>query len=364
MTEKKHFSIKLITRGAVIRIAVLFIILSFIAGIGGCMMISMPGKTYSGLLPELTEDEILLRKELERDVRYLADTIGVRNFEYPEGLKKAARFIEESFQQAGYSVKLHEYRVKKGLIDKYWESSKYSEQVFTNIEIELAGVKSPKEIIVVGAHYDSVCGEECRAANDNGSGIAALLALARRFAVKKPLRTIRFVAFVNEEPPLFQTDGMGSLVYAKKCRADGDNIVGMLSLETIGYYTDREESQHYPFPLNYFYPSKGNFIGFVGNTASRAFVKKCVGIFREKVKFPSEGAALPGIVPEVGWSDHWSFWKAGYPALMITDTAPFRYPYYHQTEDTPDKLNYESMVRVVKGIERLIEESDLADEKF
>ena len=172
---------------------------------------------------------------------------------------------------------------------------------------------------------------------------------------EKPSRTIRFVFFVNEEPPFFQTQFMGSRVYAKRCRERDENIVGMISLETIGYYSDEDESQMYPFGgLRWVYGKRGDFIAFVGNLKSRGFVQRTIAHFREVSQFPSEGAALPAFLQGVGWSDHWSFWQEGYPALMVTDTAPFRYPHYHRATDTPDKLDYEKMARVVAGLEEAV----------
>ncbi|MBP0030059.1 MAG: M28 family peptidase [Roseofilum sp. Guam] len=147
---------------------------------------------------------------------------------------------------------------------------------------------------------------------------------------------------------------MGSLVYAKICKQRQDNIVGMISLETMGYYSDELGSQQYPTPLNLFYPLQGNFIAFIGNMDSGNWVKQVIGSFHQHTQFPSEGAAVPNLLPGIGWSDHWSFWQQGYPALMITDTAPFRYPYYHTAEDTPDKIDYGKLARVVVGLERVI----------
>jgi Zn-dependent M28 family amino/carboxypeptidase len=207
----------------------------------------------------------------------------------------------------------------------------------------------------VGAHYDSVVGSP--GANDNASGVAGLLALARRFAGKPRGQTLRFVAFVNEEPPYFQTEEMGSLVYAKRCQARGDNISAMVSLETIGYFSDAPGSQKYPSAgLGFFYPSKGNFIGFVGNTRSRALLRSAVSAFKKERKLPCEGASLPAVIPGIGWSDQWSFWQCGYPAIMVTDTAPFRYPHYHSSTDTPDKLDYDRFALVVSGMEKVIAE--------
>jgi hypothetical protein len=155
---------------------------------------------------------------------------------------------------------------------------------------------------------------------------------------------------------------MGSWVYAKRCRTRGDQIVGMISLETIGYFSQEPGSQKYPMlGLNALYPSSGNFVAFVGNFSSRALVRDAIGTFRKHATLPSEGAALPSNVPGVGWSDHWAFWQHGYPAIMLTDTAPFRYPHYHARTDTPDKLDYDSMARVVIGVERVIQ--DLANPK-
>ena len=169
-------------------------------------------------------------------------------------------------------------------------------------------------------------------------------------------RSLRFAAFVNEEPPYFQSQRMGSLVYAKRCKERGEKIPAMLSIETIGCYFDEKGSQRYPAPFSLFYPSQGNFIAFVGNTGSADLVKRIVGKFRKDVRFPSEGAALLGSIEGVGWSDHWSFARQGYPALMITDTAPFRYPHYHTHEDTPDKIDYDRTARVVAGLARVVRE--------
>ena len=190
---------------------------------------------------------------------------------------------------------------------------------FDNIETEIRGTRP--EIIVIGAHYDSVFGSP--GANDNGSGVAALLALARRFAGKPTGQTLRFVAFVNEEPPYFQTE-MGSYVYASRCKAHGDRISAMMSLETIGYYSNAPRSQTYPSAgIGPLYPTTGNFIGFVGNIPSRALVRAAIRQFRQHAQVPSQGASLAISIPGVGWSDQWAFWQHGYPGIMITDTAPF-----------------------------------------
>ena len=298
----------------------------------------MPGTNISTAAP-LSAAEIALRAELAADVRKLALEIGERNMRrYPQ-LNAAADFIENSFSRAGLRPRRDTYELNG--------------RACHNIEAEIRGVRP--QIVVIGAHYDSVFGSP--GANDNGSGVAAMLALARRFAGKPVGQTLRFVAFANEEPPYFQTEQMGSFVYASRCKARGDQISAMISLETIGYFSDAPRSQTYPsLGLGAFYPTTGNFIGFVGNFRSRTLLRRAIALFRQQGKLPSEGAALPSFIPGVGWSDQWAFWQHGYPGIMITDTAPFRYPHYHAATDTPDKLDYDRFALVVSGVERMIEE--------
>jgi hypothetical protein len=128
----------------------------------------------------------------------------------------------------------------------------------------------------------------------------------------------------------------------------------MLSLETLGCYSDRPRSQSYPLPLGFLYPRTGNFVAFVGNLRSRGIVRRCVGSFRGHTAFPCEGGALPGYLNGVYWSDHWAFWRAGYRAAMVTDTALFRYGYYHLPGDTPEKLDYGRLAKVVAGVSRVV----------
>ncbi|WP_369076439.1 M28 family peptidase [Coleofasciculus sp. LEGE 07081] len=334
----KFWKIPLLNPAGAIRLAILGFILCIVFFGGWLVMIRMPGESYKGELPQLTPQEVLLREALQQDVEKLAGEIGRRNYLYYDGLITATNFLEGSLKQAGYEVQRQGYEIDN--------------QTYYNLEVEIPGAEFPEEIVVVGGHYDSAY--TSFAANDNGTGSAATLELARLFAGKKPAKTLRFVEFVNEEPPFFQTDKMGSFVYAKRCRDRNENVVAMLSLETMGYYSDEIGSQQYPFPLDLIYPLQGNFIGFVGNTAFQLLVRKSIDSFRRHAQFPSEGAALPGMIQGVGWSDHWAFWQQGYPAVMVTDTAPFRYPYYHTEEDTPDKIDYERLARVVAGLEKVI----------
>jgi len=149
---------------------------------------------------------------------------------------------------------------------------------------------------------------------------------------------------------------MGSLVYARRCRQRNEKIVGMITPETIGCYSNERGTQNFPLPLNLIYPSVGNFIAFVGNAASAKLVDDVTTTFRRTTPFPAVGFAAPGWVSKAGWSDHWSFWQCGYAGLMATDTAPLRYSHYHTAEDTPDKLDYDRMARVVVGLSRVVAE--------
>jgi len=298
----------------------------------------MPGSSYSGPLQPLSECEQEVCRNLKQQISMLAERIGERNIWKYSNLKATAHYIEKVMTELGYEVKEQEY-VVEGLHVK-------------NLEWELIGLHHPEEIILVGAHYDSVIGSP--GANDNASGVAAVLEIARLLKKESLSRTVRFVTFVNEEPPFFQTDNMGSRVYASRSRQRGEKIVAMLSLETIGYYSNEKGSQKYPFPFSLFYPDTANFIGFVGNISSRSLVREAIEIFRSNTAFPSEGIAAPGWIMGIGWSDHWSFWEEGYPAIMITDTALFRYQYYHSQQDLPDRIDYERMARVIVGISQVV----------
>jgi Zn-dependent M28 family amino/carboxypeptidase len=306
--------------------------------------VRMPGSSFAGALPAAQAGELELAVALKRDVEQLANGIGERNHQHPEALAQAADYVQRRLEEAGYEVERQRFEA----------DTERGTQGFDNLIAEVAGATLASEVIVVGAHYDSAQGTP--AANDNGTGVAALLALAAALHDSAPRRTLRFVAFANEEPPHFKQPSMGSLHYAERCKQRGDDVVAMLSLETMGYYRDEPGSQKYPAPLSSFYPDTGNFIGVVGDLSSRPLVQLVIDSFRRHTSFPSEGAALPASIPGVGWSDHWAFWQQGYPAVMITDTAPFRYPHYHQPEDTPDKVDFERLARVVDGLEKVIAE--------
>ncbi len=270
----------------------------------------------------------------------LADTIGERNIWSRDALRASEAYIRGELTRYGYEVAAQAYEARGVTV--------------RNFEAERRGISKPDKIVVVGGHYDSVLGSI--GANDNATGAAAVLELARLFAGVKTDRTLRFVAFVNEEPPFFMTSEMGSRVYAKRARAQEDDIEAMLSIETIGYYSDEKGSQRYPAPFSFFFPDTANFIGFVGNLGSRRLMDQAIGVFRMTTKFPSEGVAAPGWMTGIGWSDQWAFWKEGYRGIMVTDTALFRYDEYHTMADTWEKIDYDRTARVVRGLRRVVAE--------
>lgn len=281
-----------------------------------------------------------LSERLRAHVEMLAGNIGERNVFNPEALDRAASYIRGQWQAQGYVVTNNAYTARG--------------HEANNLEITLEGSQYPEEIILIGAHYDSVSGSP--GANDNASGVAALLELSRLLKDQSPSCSLRFVAFVNEEPPFFQAPDMGSRVYARMIHERGDRLQGMISIETIGYYSDKPLTQLYPPPLGLFYPHTGNFIGFVANLDSRSWLGRAVEAFGRHSDFPLERAALPGFMPGIDLSDHSSFWRHGYNAIMITDTALFRYPHYHKASDTPDKVNYTAMARIIVGLHGMLAE--------
>jgi hypothetical protein len=313
-------------------------------GVGGFAVLtyltSVPGKPHQGALPALTGEERAIATTLKRHIA----TIAARphNIEHYDELEKVAAYLEATLKSHGYAVSRQEY-VADG-------------ETVRNIDVAIeppAATINP-EVVVVGAHYDSA--EDAPGANDNGSGTAIVLELARLLTdlQGKSGKRIRLVLFVNEEPPYFQTDDMGSLRYAKLLAARKERVTAMFSLETLGYYSSEAGSQHYPPPFGLMFPDRGDFVSFVGLLNSRPLVHDAMRSFRAHTSFPSIGGVAPGAIPGIDWSDHWAFAEHGFQAVMITDTAIFRYPHYHKPTDTPDKVDTERLARVTKGIERVV----------
>jgi Zn-dependent M28 family amino/carboxypeptidase len=271
---------------------------------------------------------------LRRHVERLAGDIGERNVFVPHALRLAAGYVEDEWREHRYAVKRLDY------------------DVFgircANLVATREGSANQTEILLLGAHYDSVKGSP--GANDNASGVAALLEISRMFQMVDPVLSVRFVAFVNEEPPFFMTSQQGSMVYAQAARCRGEDIRLMASLETIGCYSDEPGSQFYPPLFKLFYPNCGNFLGMVSDFRSRTSLRRVAAAFRAHSDFPLETVSTFRCVPGVSWSDHRSFWRQGYRAVMITDTAPYRYPHYHAATDTPDKLAYPELTRITLAL--------------
>jgi len=271
---------------------------------------------------------------IRKHVRTLAGDIGERNVWRASALAAAEDYIRREWRSLGYEVGAQRYQANG--VD------------CANLEVVIPGASRPGEIILVGAHYDSVQGSP--GADDNASAVAALLEIARRLRGARPARSLRLVAFVNEEPPFFIVGEMGSGVYARAARGRGDDIRVMFSLEMLGCYSDVPGSQSYPPFLRHFYPDRGDFIAFVSNLRSRRALKSAVTAFRAVSDFPCESAALPAWVPGVSWSDQLSFWRERYAGVMVTDTAFYRYRYYHTALDTPEKVDCARLARLTEGL--------------
>ncbi len=294
----------------------------------------VPGQSYHGALPALHDRQLQMAKRLASHVGVLAGEIGERQYLRVGSLERAAAYIENQLQLAGLIPYTQEFG---------------DEFEYRNVIAEHYGSQTPDEIIIVGAHYDTV--RFTPGADDNASGVAAMIEMARLLCQRKFARTIRFVAFANEEYPFFFTEDMGSLVHAKRAREKDETIVAMFSLEMLGYFSDEPNSQSYPRPLQWIYPDTANFIAFVSDINSRKLLHDAIGIFRAHAQFPSEALVAPAaLVPDIKRSDHAAFWEYGYPAVMITDTAGFRNAGYHNIDDVPESLNYGKMALVVDGL--------------
>jgi hypothetical protein len=298
----------------------------------------VPGTPHTGPLPPLTAEEAALAATLKTHIAVIAAR--EHNVAHHGELEKVARAIEATLASLGYTIGRQEFPADGKMVRNI------------DVSIEPADGRSDPEVIVVGAHYDSAPGTP--GANDNASGTASVIELARLLRDLKSNKRIRLVLFVNEEPPYFSTDAMGSLRYARALAERKERVVAMYSLETIGCYSSAPGSQRYPAPFSLIFPDRGDFVAFVGLLGSRALLQRTIGSFRSHTSFPTIGGVAPGFIPGIGWSDHWAFAQQGFQALMVTDTAPFRYPHYHLPTDTPDKVDVESLARVVKGMERVV----------
>jgi hypothetical protein len=322
-------------------IVVLIALPAMLIALGAWYMLAVPGRGHQGALPAATSEEQDLARRLREHVTAIAST--PHNIRHHEALEEAARHIESALRGLDYSIAPHPFAV--------------GGRTVRNIEAtrEVRDGSGLISTLVIGAHYDSY--GDAPGANDNATGTAAVLELARLLKGWQPQVTrVRFVLFVNEEPPYYRTPDMGSWRYAKSLAERGERVLGMISLETLGAFSDAAGSQRYPPPFGLIFPSTANFVAFVGLPGGRSFLHDVIGSFRRHLAFPSIGGVAPDVVPGIGWSDHWAFHQFGFPAIMVTDTALFRYPHYHLPTDTPDKVDYDKLARITKGLEQVVRE--------
>ena len=318
-----------------------------LAYLGWCT--TMPGSSRGSVRP-LSDTESEVAENLEHHVRALCQ-VAPRSDTSPEGYAASAAYIRRALEERGYDVR--DVQIQGGSNTQNMRTGAPSSTYGVNILATHPDMEDWSNIIVVGAHYDSYT-SATPGADDNASGVAATLELARTMIDRPGNQQVVFAFFANEEPPHFKRSTMGSLSVARFLRAQGATVRVMFSLEMLGFYSDEPSSQLYPPVLSWFYPDRGDFVAFVTRTEDRGLLTDTVARWRSDIDFPSEGFAGPSWVTGVDFSDHWSFWQHDLPAIMVTDTAFFRNPHYHQQTDTPETLDYERFARVTVGIEHII----------
>ncbi len=311
---------------------------------------------------------------LERHVVTLAEDFFPRDFTHGEQLEKTAAYIEAALRETGARVSSQTVDIGgpggqyRNVLASFGPESPRRGAGVTKSPRRGAGVtKSPRRgasattpgpRIVVGAHYDAF--DELPGADDNASAVAVLLELARLLgAGDAPATHTELVAYVLEEPPFFRTELMGSAVHAASLRDAGAEVRAMICLEMVGYFSDQPGSQQLPTPLlRPFFPDRGNFIGIVGNLGGGSLVRRVKRSFHAASSLPVRSLNGPRFIPGVDFSDHLPYWNAGFPAVMVTDTAFYRNLAYHTEEDTPDRLDYEKMAQVVLGVYQAVRSLD------
>lgn len=321
-----------------------FILLSFFAcGLFFLLWVFwIPGKIHlspkQSLLIQRNEEFLeQMQFNLKKHIYELSEVIGERNLENYEKYQETLTYLILTIQEMGYFPQKQSFQVNQLMCQ--------------NIFFRKEGLISDA-VIVVGAHYDSVM--DCPGANDNASGVAMLLETARLLQPLEISKTIEFVLFANEEPPYFKTNHMGSYQYAKQLADQNKKIDLMICLETVGYFTNQKNSQQYPLPLTSIYGNQGNFLACISNLKYASRLKQFVRYFRSVQSINVYGLSLPKRVQGVEWSDHMNFWNFNFPAIMLTDTAFYRYPYYHHNEDTYDKISYLELAKISLGLKNVL----------
>jgi hypothetical protein len=279
-------------------------------------------------------------KALHDHVHALSVIIGSRSIQEYGKIQESELYIRTFLEKQGISFALQGYD---------HEGKRYN-----NIIVTLDGLSHREESVIIGAHYDTTF--ETPGADDNASAVAVLLELCHTLKDYRPQRTLKMIFFVLEEPPSFMTPAMGSFVYAQRARDRGERIYGMISLEMVGYFNEAEGSQAFPVPgLQWIFPDRGNFIGVVGNVHSRELTLAVAEALEAGSTLPVEHLVALPFIPGIGLSDHGSFWKMGFRAVMVTDTAFYRNPNYHSSKDTIETLRFDKMSQLVSGMVHVVE---------
>jgi hypothetical protein len=295
---------------------------------------------------ELPYDLVVSPERLQRDVEFLSGELSPRHYERRDNLDRAAEWIAEEFRLAGLVVDFQDYDLPEGR--------------YRNVVAFREGLEIEAPVRVIGAHYDAY--GEFPGANDNASGLAVLLELVRTLPRARPRRSQYFVAFSTEEPPFFATEGMGSYVFARELHDRGTDVDLMIAMDLVGYFTDNPRSQRYPIPgMGLLYPRTGNFLAVVGDLRSGASLKRVKGSMVRMTDLPIHSVRAPAAVPGVMWSDHRSFREFDMPGVLLTDTADLRYSWYHSEHDTPEKLDYVRMAKIVRGLHAIVLDRDVAE---
>jgi len=322
------------TRYFLIALVIIIVFLAYsVLKIKFTSSVSAPG---SALNP--SQDTI---RRLYEHVKHLSVRIGSRSIYDYEKLEATKHYILSYLKDLGYTPILQDYN--------------YNGKAYSNIIVSIKSTEHPGETVVIGAHYDTVY--DTPGADDNASSVAVLLEICRALKDFSPRRALKMIFFTLEEPPLFRSKFMGSYIYASEAKARGENISAMVCLEMVGYYDDKEGGQTFPLPfMSTVYPSTPNFIAVVGNLTSRNLVEKIKKSINKSSGIPVETLSTVSFVPGVDFSDHRSFWKMGYPAVMITDTAFYRNPNYHSVKDTIDTLNFNKMSNLLVGLVQVVKD--------
>ncbi len=303
---------------------------------GGCLL------TLSRPLYGKDMDKEEIRQRLQQHLQYLSVNLGERSIFNPRNLKAAEDYVAREFESLGYPVRRQTFICQR-----------------VEVANVVAGNTDPQGYYLLGAHFDTVAGTP--GADDNASGVAVLLEVARLTQEIPNPKPWAFVGFTTEEPPVYFTPYMGSRVYAKQARQNRENLLGMLCLESVGYFVNEPHSQQIPLALKFLgYSTTGNYLGLVANWHSRPLLQKLEKAFQAGCSLPVSSLAIPlggAFVPETRLSDHANFWDEGYQAVMLTDTAFLRNPNYHGSSDTIDTLNVDAMVELTLGLTRFVKEA-------